>query len=152
MSDDIDRLMAVMTAAFDPAFGEAWNRRQIEDALLLGSCDYGLISPDGTVPDADTPAAGFFLSRHAADECELLLLAVDPAHRRNGLGDALMQRFEKLARGRGANRLLLEMRAGNPAEALYRGHGFIHVGTRPAYYRAADGSRIDARTYARDID
>ena len=152
MSDDIDKLMAVMTAAFDPAYGEAWNRRQIEDALLLGSCDFALIAADGSAPDGAEPAAGFFLSRHAADECELLLLAVDPAHRRKGLGDALMQRFEKLARSRGANRLLLEMRAGNPAEALYNRHGFVHVGTRPAYYRAGDGSRIDARTYARDLD
>ena len=33
--DDIDRLMAIMQAAFDPAYGEAWTRRQVEDALLL---------------------------------------------------------------------------------------------------------------------
>ena len=36
--DDLDRLRAVMTAAFDPAFGEAWTRRQVEDALLIGNC------------------------------------------------------------------------------------------------------------------
>jgi ribosomal-protein-alanine N-acetyltransferase len=151
MSDDLDKLMAVMTAAFDPAFGEAWTRRQVEDALLLGSCDYALITASGTEPSGNEPAAGFFLSRSAADECELLLLAVDPQHRRHGLGDNLMRRFTELAHRRGAARLLLEMRAGNPAEALYGRHGFIHVGTRPAYYRGQDGNRIDARTYAREL-
>lgn len=33
----VDRIMAVMDAAFDPAYGEAWNRRQITDALVLPS-------------------------------------------------------------------------------------------------------------------
>ena len=33
----IDRIMVVMEAAFDPAFGEAWNRRQVADALTLSS-------------------------------------------------------------------------------------------------------------------
>jgi ribosomal-protein-alanine N-acetyltransferase len=141
-----------MAAAFDPAYGEAWTRRQIEDALLLGSCDYALIAADGTEPVGDTPAAGFFLSRHAADECELLLLAVAPQHRRCGLGDALMRRFTDLAARRGAARLLLEMRAGNPAEGLYSRHGFAHVGTRPGYYRGGEGNRIDARTYARELE
>ncbi|MEO0057507.1 MAG: hypothetical protein RIT17_960, partial [Pseudomonadota bacterium] len=31
----IDRIMAVMEAAFDPAYGEAWNRRQVADALSM---------------------------------------------------------------------------------------------------------------------
>jgi len=32
--DDVDRIMAVMHAAFPPDFGEAWTRRQVEDAQL----------------------------------------------------------------------------------------------------------------------
>ena len=39
--------MAVMNAAFDPAFGEAWNRRQVEDALLLGQSHYALLAAHG---------------------------------------------------------------------------------------------------------
>ena len=45
--DDIDRLMAVMQAAFAPEYGEAWTRRQVEDALLMGNCFYGLIGEHG---------------------------------------------------------------------------------------------------------
>jgi ribosomal-protein-alanine N-acetyltransferase len=44
--------------------------------------------------------------------------------------------------------LLLEMRRGNPAEALYRTLGFVAIGARPNYYRAADGTRIDAITFS----
>ncbi len=149
--DDIDRLMAVMQAAFDPAFGEAWNRRQVEDALLLGHSHYALLAAHGGPPSAEEPAAAFFLSRHGFEEEELLLLAVDPAHRRKGLAAALLDQLALDAKSRGAARLLLEMRAENPAESLYRGHGFEPIGRRPQYYRSPTGERLDAVTFAKDL-
>jgi ribosomal-protein-alanine N-acetyltransferase len=150
-ADDLDRLMAVMTAAFDPAYGEAWARRQVEDALLIGRCHYRLIDSAGNEPASDMPAAGFFLSRTGFDEEELLLFAVDPAWRRRGLGRALLSRLIEEARARGAQRLLLEMRRGNPAGSLYRSFGFRPIGERPNYYRTPDGQTIDAITFAREI-
>ncbi|MBK6800807.1 GNAT family N-acetyltransferase [Novosphingobium sp.] len=146
--DDLDRLMAVMQAGFDPAYGEAWNRRQVEDALLLGQCSYGLAAAHGGEPAPGEAAAGFYLSRHGYEEAELLLIAVDPAQRGKGIGGALLTRFAAEARERGAQRLLLEMRRGNPAETLYRRFGFEQIGQRPNYYRTPDGSRIDAVTFA----
>jgi [ribosomal protein S18]-alanine N-acetyltransferase len=137
-----------MSSAFAPKFGEAWNRRQVEDALLIGNCHYGLIAPDGSEPGASGQAAGFFLSRHGVEEEELLLLAVDPDCRRRGLGAGLLEQFSIGARKRGAKRLILEMRRGNPAEALYLNFGFIPVGERRNYYRAPDGGRFDAVTFA----
>lgn len=148
--DDIDRIMAVMEAAFDPAFGEAWNRRQVEDALMLGNCHAVLIDEHGKAPAEGCRAVGFCLSRHGYQEEELLLFAVDPAMRRRGLGSALLQRFILAAQQRGADRLFLEMRDGNPAGELYRRHGFAPVGRRPRYYRAPDGTRLDAITFALD--
>lgn len=150
-ADDIDRIMAVMTAAFDPAFGEAWNRRQLEDALIVGNCYYALITPRGDIPATNEQAAGFCLSRHAYEEEELLLFAVDPAWRHQGLGQALLARFAAAAQARGAQRLLLEMRDGNSAESLYRGFGFTAIGRRHNYYRAPDGIRLDAITFAYDF-
>lgn len=146
--DDIDRIMAVMQTAFDPAFGEAWNRRQLEDALVTGHCHYLLIAADGAAPAPGAPAAGFSLSRFGFDEEELLLFAIDPAQRRQGLGRELLARFAAAARDRGALRLVLEMRRGNPAERLYRSFGFAPVGERPNYYRTPDGHRLDAITFA----
>ena len=148
MSDDLDRIMAVMATAFDPAFGEAWTRRQVSEALVLPNTHYLLIGPHGASPPEGEPAAGFVLSRGAADEEELLLIAVDPARRRRGVGGALLRAFVEQARGRGADRLFLEMRDGNPAEALYLRHGFARVGRRRAYYRRGNGLPLDAITFA----
>jgi ribosomal-protein-alanine N-acetyltransferase len=150
--DDIDRLMAVMQTAFPPEYGEAWTRRQVEDALLIGNCHYALLAGHGEDPVGDEPAAGFFLSRHGFEEEELLLLAVDPAFRRKGLATRLLDRLANDARERGAQRLLLEMRRGNPAEALYRAHGFKPIGERPKYYRTPGGDRLDAITFCRDFN
>jgi ribosomal-protein-alanine N-acetyltransferase len=150
-ADDIDRLMAVMTSAFDPTYGEAWTRRQVEDALMIGNCHYQLIGATGEEPAPGEPAAGFFLSRFGFAEEELLLFAVDPAWRRRGLGHAMLHRFAAAACARGARRLLLEMRRGNPAEALYRGFGFVPIGERPNYYRTRSGETIDAITFGCDI-
>lgn len=146
--DDLDRIMAVMDAAFDPAFGEAWNRRQVEDALLIGNCHYAVLDGFGQPVGSQADPAGFFLSRTGYDEEELLLLGVDPRFRRRGVGRALLDQFAREARQRGARRLLLEMRRGNRAELLYRNFGFVPIGERPNYYRGPDGARIDAITFA----
>lgn len=143
--DDIDRIMSVMERAFPPEFGEAWNRRQVGDALTVGNCRYGLIGPDGSdVLDPNTDTAGFFMGRSILDEEELLLFAIAPQYRRQGLGRQLLQRFINQARANGIARIFLEMRRDNPASYLYAAHGFREIGVRPAYYRTAAGSRIDA--------
>ena len=148
MIDDLDRIMAIMEAAFDPAYGEAWTRRQVEDALALPGTHYLVAGTDGGVPSAGAPAIGFALSREAADEEELLLIAVHPDHRGRGAGRVLLERFIAAARARGAMRIFLEMREGNPAEALYRRCGFADVGRRRHYYRRGAGEPLDAITFA----
>jgi ribosomal-protein-alanine N-acetyltransferase len=149
MTDDLDRIMAVMEAAFDPAYGEAWTRRQVGDALVLPNTHYLLAGCAGDDLADGEPAAGFVLSRGAADEEELLLIAVDPRHRGRGIGAALLERFVAAARSRGADRLFLEMREGNPAQSLYLRHGFTQIGRRRAYYRRGSSAPLDAITFAR---
>lgn len=149
MIDDIDRIMAVMEAAFDPFYGEAWTRRQIEDALTIPGTHFLLAGADGHAPAESAPAVGFTLSRGAADEEELLLIAVAPPHRGKGVGDALLSRFIAEAHARGVTRLFLEMREGNAAETLYRRHGFENVGRRSNYYRRGGDAPLDAITFAR---
>jgi ribosomal-protein-alanine N-acetyltransferase len=147
--DDLDRIMAVMQAAFDPAFGEAWNRRQVSDALVLPGTYYILAGTDGDEPAAGDRAVGFALSRGVLDEEELLLIAVDPAFRGRGVGATLLQRYIESAQARGKGRLFLEMREGNPADSLYRRAGFEPIGRRRNYYRSAAKGPLDAITYAR---
>lgn len=149
MTDDLDRIMAVMQAAFDPLYGEAWNRRQVEDALVMGHTHYLLAGIDGEDPGDECDAVGFSLSRHGFEEEELLLFAVLPEHRGKGVGTRLLARFAESAARRGAKQLLLEMRRGNPAENLYRGFGFAQIGERSKYYLQGNGERIDALTFSR---
>ncbi len=149
--DDLDRIMAVMGSAFDPLYGEAWTRRQVEDALLVGNCHYFLIGQAGLQVGESEDAAGFFLSRTGYEEEELLLFAVSPEYRRRGLGRAMLEHLSRSAASRGSRRLFLEMRRGNPAEILYRGFGFSPIGERPNYYRSSNGDRIDAITFAKNL-
>lgn len=151
----LDRIMAVMEAAFDPAYGEAWNRRQVADALSMPGTHALVVDTDGALlPEglaSQRSPAGFILSRHVLDEEELLLIAVIPGARRRGIGAILINRLFEAARARGIARIYLEMRRGNPALHLYRKLGFEPIGERPNYYRMANGERIDAITFGRSI-
>lgn len=149
--DDIDRIMQVMESAFDPQWGEAWDRRQITDSLVFPNTHYVLKDCAGSPPENGQPAAGFAMTRNAPGEEELLLIAVDPAERGKGIGAKLLLDCIRDATERGASRLFLEMREGNPAEHLYRNHGFEPIGRRKQYYRCGDGTRIDAITFAREL-
>lgn len=139
---DLDEVMAVMGASFDPEFGEAWTAPQCA----------GLLSMPGvwlTLARRDGEPVGFALSRVIVGEAELLLLAVKRSARRQGIGGALLDAFVGEARARGAEKLHLEVRLGNDAEALYRRGGFQEVGRRFNYYRGASGQLYDALTLAR---
>lgn len=152
MSDVLDAIMAIMDAAFDPAFGEAWTRRQVEDALVVPGTRYVLAGTDGSAPATCAEAVGFALSRAVLDEQELLLLAVVPQYRGRGVGARLLRRVIEDARACGITRLFLEMRDGNDAEALYRRHGFAPIGRRRHYYRRGSGVPRDAITFSRALE
>ncbi len=69
------------------------------------------------------------------DEAHVTTIAVDPSHRRRGLGELLIVEMIKLALKAGAQVMSLEVRMSNePAQALYRKYGFVHGGVRPRYY------------------
>lgn len=150
----IDHIMTVMEVAFDPEYGEAWNRRQVSDALVMPSTHALVLDTRGALiedgPDSGRPS-GFVLTRHAADEEELLLIAVSPEHRGQGFGRELVEHLCLRARERGVTRIFLEMRQGNPAEQLYRSAGFEPIGRRPKYYRLATGGTLDAITFGRTL-
>lgn len=143
----IDNIMHVMNEAFDPAFGEAWTRPQVMGSLMMGNCHCGLLDTAGEYPASGSRAAGFYMSRNAFDEEELLLLAVCPSARRLGIATKLLEHLANSARERGVQRIFLEMREGNSAEILYTSFGFKPAGRRPNYYRGTDGQRIDAITF-----
>ena len=142
-SQDLDGVMVVMKAAFGDRYGEAWTRSQCAGILPMAGVSLRLARDA-----ASSEPIGFSLSRSVADESELLLLAVLPAYHRQGIGTRVLDDFIERARDGGANRVHLEVRDGNPATAMYRASGFAPVGRRRNYYRATNGDRFDAVTYA----
>jgi ribosomal protein S18 acetylase RimI-like enzyme len=75
--------------------------------------------------------------RHRAEVQKLLVLR---SARRRGVGRALMQAVESIARDHGRSLLVLDTSEGSAAEALYRTLGFIAAGTIPKFARNPDGT------------
>lgn len=95
---------------------------------------------------------GFLLGRVAADEAELLTLAVAPEARRQGTGRRLLDDFHAECRRRGAVTAFLEVAADNlPAIALYAAAGWHESGRRRGYYRRPDAAPCDALILRRDL-
>ena len=143
---DLDHVIQVMESAFDPSFGEAWTRSQCAGILpMSGVSLYVARSPNSE------EMIGFSLQRVIADEAELLLLAVAPQWRGQGIGRALLGQFIDDAKARGAHRLHLEVRDGNPAVQMYRLAGFDLAGRRRKYYHGSGNQLFDALTFVRMI-
>ena len=123
---DAPDLAALHEAAFDAA--ERWDAAAIATLLCMPGA-FGL----------HIPGTGFVLARVAADEAEILTLAVIPAARRQGHAGALLAGAMAGALLRGAGTMFLEVSDRNgAARALYARAGFAEAGRRRRYY--ADGS------------
>jgi len=119
-------LAAIHAAAFPPR--EAWGKDAIGLQIALPGA-FCLLDEKG----------GMLLGRIAADEAEVLTLAVMPELRQQGVAAGLLRAAKAHVGAAGAKALFLEVSAANrPALALYRGAGFVEVGRRRRYY--ADSS------------
>lgn len=81
---------------------------------------------------------------HRADVAKLL---VDPRARRRGIGRALMLRAEQMAQRSGRGLLVLDTRAGDAAEPLYRDLGWQEAGRIPGYALNPDGQGLHDTLY-----
>jgi len=115
--------MTAVHAAAMPA-GEAWDAAAFGVQLGLPGV-FGLLDVRG----------GMVLARVAADEAEILALAVVPAVCRQGLGAALLAAAEARAAAGGAVTMFLEVAERNvAARALYADAGYVFAGRRRGYY------------------
>jgi len=79
---------------------------------------------------------GVIAMRTAADEAEILNLAIAPERRRERLGMLLVETGMAECSVAGARRVFLEVRESNEtARAFYRCLGFVERGRRSKYYR-----------------
>jgi ribosomal-protein-alanine N-acetyltransferase len=136
---DLDRVVEIEKVTFpDP-----WSRRAFLETLAR---------PDvrGVALDDDLGRlVGYGVCVRAADEGEILNLAVAGGARRQGAGRRLLDSMVAWLRGGGATRVFLEVRRSNEAAiGLYLAAGFRSLAARPAYY---SNPREDALTMVLDL-
>jgi [ribosomal protein S18]-alanine N-acetyltransferase len=99
--------------------------------------------PLALVSERTGEVTGFFIGREAANEAEVLNLAVMPKYRRQGDGGALVSAALEEMRSRGVHSVFLEVRESNlGAIAFYKSFGFSKIGRRKIYYRDPEEAAI----------
>jgi len=95
---------------------------------------------------------GFAVSRMAADEAEILSIAVASSHRGRGLSRTLLLTHLGHLAGRGVRTVFLEVEENNqPARRLYERAGFGVAGRRERYYQQPGGQQLNALLMRRDL-
>jgi ribosomal-protein-alanine N-acetyltransferase len=118
------------------AFARGWSENDFEQLLS----DRGVLAQLAR-GDRGTTLLGFLLSRRAADEAEILTVAVAAAARGQGIAGQLLARHLGRLAALGTKRVFLEVDQDNrPALKLYARAGFREVGRREGYYRHTEGS------------
>ena len=95
---------------------------------------------------------GFAVSRMAADEAEILSIAIDADQRGRGLSRNLLLTHLGHLAGRGIRSIFLEVEENNqPARRLYERAGFGIAGRRERYYQQPGGEQLNALLMRRDL-
>ena len=111
-------------------FSRPWSWKMLAEELE-NQCAAFLVAEDAVTGDV-LGYAGLLV---AADEGYITNVAVDPACRRQGVANQLLQVFDSFARGNHLAFLTLEVRPSNAAAiALYQSFGFTEAGRRRNYY------------------
>jgi [ribosomal protein S18]-alanine N-acetyltransferase len=129
---------SVAIAALHAAsFRRGWSEPEVERLLL----DHQVIAHRIMIGGG---LAGFIMSRQAADEAEILSVAVAARRQDRGLAGRLLSLHLRRLAGLGARAVFLEVDESNAAALrLYARAGFHEIARRPNYY-AGDGGRTAA--------
>ncbi len=125
--------IAAMSRDFiEHGLGWSWTPRRV--AYGIGERETNAI-----VAEVGDALAGFGLMKYRDADAHLLLLGVQPAFRRRGVGGALMDWLENTASTAGLELIWLEARADNAgAIAFYRARGYRTLDVIRRYYRGSD--------------
>lgn len=144
--DDLDSMAVIYAESFDDL-----QPRLAVQQYLRPHGTWALIALRQT--KSETVPAGYILTRTAADEAEIFSIGVAHAHRRCGVGLALLEAMNEVARIKGARSVFLEVGVDNKAaRALYSKAGYEVVGQRPDYYRNPGGERVTALILRRQLE
>lgn len=127
--EDLEEVLGIERAAFP----HPWSRQAFVYELRDNRVARLWVA---RAPDEGRAAVvGYVCLWLVADEVHITNLAVDPAHRRRGVGRQLLGTILELYRAEGARVAALEVRPSNhEARRLYEAFGFRQVGLRRGYY------------------
>jgi [ribosomal protein S18]-alanine N-acetyltransferase len=133
-----------MESAFHPAFGEAWTETQCRNMLALPG-SWLLVGYSGN------NVVSFALLRTIFEECELMMIAVQPDAQSSGAGSAMLDQIVARCRADSVQKMHIEVRADNSAVSFYLNRNCTIVGRRPDYYRRSDNGPNHALTLSLEI-
>ena len=105
-----------------------------EDTMFLVCEEFDEKNSDDT-GDENSNIVGYIGMYLSFDEGDITNVAVSPAHRKKGYGEALVSKAKELAKEKQLEMILLEVRVSNaPAISLYKKMGFEELGIRKNFY------------------
>jgi ribosomal-protein-alanine N-acetyltransferase len=151
MGLNIDSYSLELARAADAARLATMSHTLIESGLrptwTASRIGWHIRSPDSVVLTAKVGSiapgvrtiAGFAIMRYGDEIAHLNLLAVDPTHRRKGIGSQLIRWLEETAATAGTFDIGLELRASNAsALSFYTRLGYRELGRIPGYYQGVE--------------
>ena len=136
---------AALAAIHVASFNRGWSEPEFEQLLT----DRNVIADRAA---SGRKPVGFIVSRRAADEAEILSVAVARAWRGRGLSRKLLDLHLRRLAGLGLRAVFLEVDEDNvPARKLYARAGFLQVGRRPGYYAQGRDKAAAALVLRRDL-
>lgn len=126
---DVERVAELELTCFT---SDPWARQSFESFIDRAGVTF-IVAED---PGSENEIVGYAVLVRAADEAEILNLAVAADARRGGVGSSLLRGLLEAAARDGVTTVYLEVRESNAAaRGLYAAHGFVEVGRRRRYYQ-----------------
>ena len=127
---------AALAALHAASFNRGWSEQEFEQLLT----DRSVIADRAA---SGRKSVGFIVSRRAADEAEILSVAVARAWRGRGLARRMLDLHLRRLAGVRLRAVFLEVDEDNqPARRLYARAGFREVGSRPGYYSGGKSALV----------
>jgi ribosomal-protein-alanine N-acetyltransferase len=145
LTEASSRDAAAIAVLHGASFGRGWSEQEVEDLIA----DRQVVTHRAVT---GAKLAGFIMSRLAADEAEILSVAVARASQSRGLAGRLLDLHMRRLAGLGVRAVFLEVDEHNAAAIkLYDRAGFQEVSRRPNYYPGATAAPVAALVLRRDL-
>lgn len=136
LAESRPRDAAAIAVLHGESFRRGWQEdevsRLLSDRAVMAHCTIIRRNP-----------VGFIMSRMAADEAEILSVAIASSHRGRGLSRPLLDFHLRSLAGRAVRAVFLEVDEHNaPACRLYGRAGFHEVGRRQGYYEGGASALV----------